>query len=94
MAFKVPNLAWGNLEPQWKEIGRGRKGDREGVVSLNLRGKNVMKLNDREDSSAEKLKSSRGGSSSCFTELSKTREFLGLPQRQNDAMIKEKKKTL
>lgn len=48
----------------------------------------------KEDSSAEKLKSSRGGSSSCFTNLSKTGEFPGLPQRQNDAMIKEKKKTL
>lgn len=48
----------------------------------------------REDSSAEKLKSRRGGSSSCFTKLSKTREFPGLPQRLNDAMIKEKKKTL
>lgn len=48
----------------------------------------------REDSSAKKLKSSGGGGSSCFTNLSKTREFPGFPQRQNDAVIKEKKKTL
>lgn len=46
----------------------------------------------REDSSAEKLKSRRGGSSSCFTKLSKTREFPRLPQRQNDSMIRQKKK--
>lgn len=48
MAFKVPSLAWGNFEPQWKEIGRGRKGDREGVVSLKLRGKNVMRVKRSE----------------------------------------------
>lgn len=48
----------------------------------------------REDSSAKKLKSSRGGRSSRFTNLSKTREFPGFPQRQNDTVIKEKKKTL